>query len=115
MKRSECTVEKLKELGYKARYVQDSWFGGIKVYDCNERHTQEVFEIVVDVVRNGGRIDIQRNEINYTVKVFVEALNFGERHMRYFLVRPMTEAERFETDIESGRGKDWDVVERQKG
>lgn len=109
MKRSECTVEKLMGLGYKALYKFDSWHNHI-VHECNPEQAQRVFEVLVEAVRNGDRIDIEPSDFNHTVNVYVENFNFRGTRTLYYITRPMTEAEAIEADIRTGRGKDWDYI-----
>lgn len=110
MKRSECTVESLKALGYEAKVCDEgSWRMKATVRECNERQAAEVFEIVAAIVRGGGHVEIGRNNMKYTVNIYVDKLDFTNTigRDRFFLSRPMTEAERLEADLYTGRGKDW--------
>lgn len=106
MKRSECTVDNLKALNYKAMKRFNSWLNR-QVEPCNEKQSEELFEAVVNVVKNGGFVDIQRNNFSHTVNVFLEEAKFEYRGTKtvYFLSRPMTEAEILEADLYTGRNK----------
>lgn len=112
MKRSECTVESLKALGYTAkRNDAGSWRTKSEERDCTERQSKELFEIVVDVVRHGGEVEIRHNNYKYTVNIHpkcTETESNQRMGLTYYLSRPMTEAERLEADLYTGRGKDWD-------
>lgn len=112
MKRSQCTVEKLKELGYKAMCTIESWYN-FRRFECEPKQAQRVFEVVVEAVLDGDSIEIVPNDCTHTVSVFVENLNIEKAKVRYYLTRPMTEAEALEADIRTGRGKDWDYIERK--
>lgn len=106
MKRSECTVDNLKALNYKAMKCFNSWYNK-NIEPCNAKQSTELFEAVVNVVRNGGQVDIRRNNFDYTVNVFLDEARFEHRGTRmvYFLSRPMTEAEILEADLYTGRNK----------
>ena len=111
MKRNECSVEKLISLGYRAKhYFDGSWHTRPRTTDCNARDEKDVFDVFATAVRQGKNISHQRNYYTYTVNIYVEDLDFtntpGRDH--FFLSRPMTEAERFEADLITGRGKDWE-------
>lgn len=111
MKRSECTVESLKALGYMAKHhAEGSWRTKAQTYDCTEKQTVELFELVVKIVREGGCTEIRRNNAKYTVNIYVKETDFTHTPCKdlFFLSRPMTEAERLEADLYTGRGKDWD-------
>ena len=109
MKRSECTSESLKALGYvaKSRFVNNWRFGSDTTRLCNEKQSAELFDVVVNIVRNGGAVDIQRNNATYEVYVLVDSCRHEYRGTEtlYFLSRPMTEAERLEADLYTGRNK----------
>lgn len=108
MKRSECTVESLKALGYVAKSMLKSWcFNSDTERLCNERQSAELFDVVVNIVKNGGEVDIRRNNRTYEVNVFVDCCRheFRGTETVYFLSRPMTEAERLEADLYTGRNK----------
>lgn len=109
MKRNECTVEKLKALGYvaKSRFVNGWRFDSESIKECNAKQSTELFNIVVDVVRNGGNVDIRRNNATYEVNVYVKSCEIEYRGTKtvYFLSRPMTDAERLEADLYTGRNK----------
>lgn len=111
MKRSECTVESLKALGYTAKHISNgSWRKRAHELTCTEKQAKEVFEIVAEIVKNGGCVGIRRNNYTYTVGIYVKETDFTGTvgNDLFFLSRPMTEAERLEADLYTGRGKDWD-------
>lgn len=111
MKRSECTVEKLKALGYVAKANKpSSWRMKSHEWDCNERQAKELFELVVSITRTGGAVEIRQNNYNYTVNVYLKETDHRDScaPVVYYLSRPMNEAERLEADLFTGRGKDWD-------
>lgn len=109
MKRNECTVENLKTLGYvaKRRFVNNWLFDSDTTELCNEKQSSELFNIVVNIVKNGGTVNIARNNIKYEVNVFVEGCKheFRGTEIEYFLSRNMTEAEQLEADLYTGRNK----------
>ena len=109
MKRNECTVENLKGLGYVAKcQMVNAWrFANNGAEECNEKQSTELFNIVVNIVRNGGNVDIRPDNFRYEVNVFVECTkhNFRGAEIIYFLSRPMSEAERLEADLYTGRNK----------
>lgn len=109
MKRSECTATHLEALGYRAMKCFSSWFNR-NIEPCTAKKSKELFEAVVNIVRNGGRVDIRRNNMDYTVNIFLDETKFTHRgtEIVYFLSRPMTEAEKLEADLYTGRGRDWD-------
>lgn len=109
MKRSECTAYHLKGLGYKAMKCFNSW-NNRSVEPCTTKKSDELFEAVVNVVRNGGQVDIRRNNMDYTVNIFLGEAKFTFRGTEtvYFLSREMTDAEKLEADLYTGRGKDWE-------
>lgn len=106
MKRSECTVTHLQALDYKAMKCFNSWHNK-NIEPCNAKQSKELFEAVVNVVKNGGQVDIRRNNADYTVNVFLDEAKFTFRGTEtvYFLSRPMTEAEILEADLYTGRNK----------
>jgi hypothetical protein len=108
MKRSECTVESLKALGYSAKvnYI-NAWRYTNDEKDCNAKQSKELFDCVVNIVKNGGAVEIRKNNFNYTVNVLVEEAKheFRGTEIIYYLSRPMTEAERIEADLYTGRNK----------
>ena len=111
MKRNECTVEKLISLGYRAKhYYEASWFNKAQIAECSARDERDVFDVITTAVRTGGNVRVQRNEVTYTVEIYAEDLDFTQTPGKdlFFLSRPMTEAERLEADLITGRGKDWD-------
>ncbi|MGA4517376.1 hypothetical protein ACPA0F_08915 [Solibacillus silvestris] len=58
MKRSECTVESLKALGYTAKQnFKNAWRYVDEEKDCNEEKSKELFEAFVKVVKNGGALE----------------------------------------------------------
>lgn len=109
MKRNDCTVESLKLLGYvaKKQFGNSWWLKAPEVEECNEKQSKELFEIVVNIVKRGGYVDIRPNNFRYEVNVFVECTRhcFRGVDIVYFLSRPMTEAERLEADLYTGRNK----------
>lgn len=109
MKRTECTAASLKALGYvaKSRFVNNWRFDSDTTKECNEKQSAELFNVVVNIVKNGGNVDIRRNNATYEVNVFVEGCRHEYRgtEIDYFLSRPMTEAERLEADLYTGRNK----------
>ena len=112
MKRSECTVHALYALDYKAICCMESTWR-TKAHDepLAGKRALEVFEAVVKIVRDGGHVDIRRNNFTYEVRVLCDELS--HRHgWHYALVRPMTDAERLEADLYTGRGVSWDVVQK---
>ena len=114
MKRSECTVEKLKALGYVAKAnFPASWRTKSLEKDCNEKQSAELFEAVVNVVKNGGLVEIRPNNYKYTVNVYLKETDHSDSlpPVIYYLSRPMSEAERLEADLYTGRGKDWDYAQ----
>lgn len=106
MKRSEVTADKLKGLGYVAmRQFENAWrFNSKEKAACNEKQSAELFDMVVKAAREGGSVEIRRNNFDYTVNVFVKASwkGFGGPTMTYFLSRPMTEAEIVEANLYTG-------------
>ena len=113
MKRYECTVESLKALGYIAKHgFNGSWRTKAQAKECTEQQSKEVFAIIARIVRAGGCVEIQQNNYNYTVNVYAKEVDFGNTPANdyYFLSRPMSEAERLEADLYTGRGKDWDYI-----
>lgn len=109
MKRNECTVESLKALGYVAKCkMVNAWrFGNNEATECNERQSAELFEVVVNIVKNGGSVEIRQNNFTYEVNVFVDCCRHDYRgtEIVYYLSRPMSEAERLEADLYTGRNK----------
>ena len=109
MKRNECTVESLKALGYvaKTQFTNNWRFNSDTTKECNEKQAAELFEVVVNIVKNGGCVDIRRNNFKYEVNVYVDCCKHEYRGTEtvYFLSRPMTEAERLEADLYTGRNK----------
>ena len=108
MKRSECTVESLKALGYTAKVnYRNAWRYVDDEKDCNEKQSKELFDCFVDIVKNGGAIEFRRNNLKYTVNAFAEETKHEYRGTEtiYYLSRPMTEAERLEADLYTGRNK----------
>ena len=108
MKRSECTVENLKALGYTAKVnFKNAWQYVDDEKDCNEKQSKELFDCFVNIVKNGGAVKIRRNYFKYTVNAFVEETKheFRGTETVYYLSRPMTEAERLESDLYTGRNK----------
>ena len=75
--------------------------------DCNAKQSKELFDCVVNIVKNGGAVEIRKNNFNYTVNVLVEEAKheFRGTEIIYYLSRPMTEAERIEADLYTGRNK----------
>lgn len=115
MKRYECTAESLKALGYTAKHINNgSWRTKAHEINCTEHQANEVFRIVARVVRNGGDVEIRSNNRLYTVNVYVKELDFSDTvgNDLYYLSRPMSEAERLEADLYTGRGIEWDYIER---
>lgn len=111
MKRNECSVEKLISLGYRAKhYFDGSWHTRPRTTDCSAKDEKDVFDVFVIAVLKGKNISHQRNYHTYTVNIYTEDLDFTKTPGRdlFFLSRPMTEAERFEADLITGRGKDWE-------
>ena len=114
MKRYECTVESLKALGYTAKHISNgSWRTKAHEINCTERQAKEIFDIVVNIVRNGGNVEIRPNNVLYTVNVYVKGIDFSDTmgNDLFYLSRPMSEAERLEADLYTGRGKEWDYAE----
>ena len=108
MKRSECSIERLKALGYKAKCkFTNAWRFYEEEKDCNEKQSKELFKCVVSAVRNGGEFEIRQNNANYTVNVLLNSTRHEYRGTEtvYYLSRPMTEAERLEADLYTGRNK----------
>lgn len=108
MKRSECSVDKLKALGYTAKSnFKNAWQYVDHVEDCNAKQSEELFRCFVDVVKNGGAVEIRSNNFNYTVNVYIEGTKHEYRGTEtiYYLSRPMTEVERLEADVYTGRNK----------
>lgn len=108
MKRNECTVEALKKLGYTAKVnFRNAWRYVDDEKNCNDKQSKELFEFIVNIVKNGGNVEIRRNNFKYTVNVYVEAAKHEYRGTEtvYYLSRPMTEAERLEADLYTGRNK----------
>ena len=106
MKRSECTIESLKALGYTAKVnFKNAWRYVDDEKDCNKKQSKELFECIVNIVKNGGAVEIRRNNFKYTVNVFVDETKHEYRGTEtiYYLSRPMTEAERLEADIYTGK------------
>lgn len=97
MKRSECTVESLKALGYIAKVnFRNVWHFWSDDKECNEKQAKELFDAVIDVIHgHGGEFEIRRNYANYTVNVFLDNARHEYRgtEITYYLSRPMTEAE----------------------
>lgn len=108
MKRSECTVDKLKALGYTAKVnFKNAWRYVDDEKECSEKQSTELFQAVVNVVKNGGAVEIRRNNLKYTVCVLIEGTRHEYRGTEtvYYLSRPMTDAERLEADLYTGRGR----------
>ena len=62
----------------------------------------------------GGEVEIRPNNHKYTVNVYAKCTEteINKRTgITYYLSRPMTEAERLEADLYTGRGKDWEYAE----
>lgn len=108
MKRSECTVESLKALGYEARKsFASAWRFGKQDSLLEGQRAAEVFDAIVNIVRHGGSVDISRNNFEYRVNVIANELrhSFRGTECLYYLSRPMTEAEKLEADLYTGRNK----------
>lgn len=108
MKRNECTVESLKRLGYEARSnFKNSW----RFLNCEKvlqgERAEEVFNAIVHITRNGGKVEVRRNNLTYEVNVFVDCFRkeFRGTETVYYLSRPMTEQERLEADLYTGRNR----------
>ena len=108
MKRSECTIESLKALGYTAKVnFKNAWRYVDDEKDCNAKQSKELFDCIVNIVKNGGAVEIRRNNLKYTVNVFVNETMHEYRGTQtiYYLSRPMSEVERLEADLFTGRNK----------
>lgn len=108
MKRTEVTVAKLKELGYVAKenWV-DAWRFSNEEKPCSERHSAELFDLVVDAARNGKAVEITKNNRLHTVEATIPGCTTdwggcGVHSVRYYLSRPMTEAEILEANLHTG-------------
>ena len=108
MKRTEVTAEKLKALGYTAKenWV-NAWRFSSEEKNCSERHSKELFDLVVDAAHNGREVVITRNNRLHTVEVEIPGCRNdwgtgGVHEVRYYLSRPMTEAEVIEANLFSG-------------
>lgn len=104
MKRSEITVESLKRMGYVAMVSFTSW-NGHKETECNDRQSEELFNIVAYKVQNGGKIDIRRNHVRGRVVVDIgdtASKSYRGTEIHYFLERQMTDAEIVEASVRSG-------------
>ena len=108
MKRTEVTVAKLKELGYVAKenWV-DAWRFSNEEKSCSERHSAELFDLVVDAARNGKAVEITKNNRLHTVEATIPGCTTdwggcGVHSVRYYLSRPMTEAEVLEANLHTG-------------
>ena len=108
MKRAEVTVEKLKALGYTAKENwANAWRFSHEEKDCSEHHSKELFGLVVDAARNGREVVITRNNRLHTVEAEIPGCRNdwgtgGAHEVRYYLSRPMTEAEVIEANLFSG-------------
>lgn len=109
MKRSEVTVEALKKMGYVAMtHMRNDWrFGSRTNSPCTEKQSVELFELVAKAAREGGSVEIRRNNFNYTVNVFIDVSwqTLCGAPLVFYLSRPMTEVERLEADLFTGRNK----------
>ena len=111
MKRSECTVETLKDLGYAVKHIwYGSWCNAAKELAVNPQQAESVFKMFVIGITRGGDVEIVRNDVTYTVSAYISGLDFSQTpsHDKYFISRPMTDAERVEADLLTGRGKTWE-------
>lgn len=111
MKRSEVTVEKLKALGYVAKKnFVNTWRFHSEETDLNERQSEELFTLTVKIVRSGKSCEIRRNNVRHTIEVTVRVADLGNPdggpQIYYYLSRPMTEAEVFETNQYTGIWKE---------
>lgn len=112
MKRNEVTAKALVEMGYKAMVTYQSWHRR-ETKECNEKQSRELMELVAETARNGGKVTFVRNDYTYVVNVYVEcAANTANANsafgFEYFISRPMTEKEKFEADVRTRRGIEWD-------
>ena len=107
MKRSECTVEKLKELGYvgKSNFVNAWRFGSNDIKDLNEKQSNEVFKAIVDAVQRKQSVEIRKNNALHTVCVTLPQMRKDYRGttIHYYLERQMSEAEIFEANTYTGQ------------
>lgn len=109
MKRAECSIEGLKNLGYvaKKRFVNNWLFNNDTTVYCDEKQSAELFEVIANIIKTGGSVDIRRNNFNYEVNIFADCCKheFKGREITYFLSRPMNEAEQLEADLYTGMNK----------
>jgi hypothetical protein len=107
MKRSECTAEKLKELGYvgKSNFVNAWRFGSNDIKDLDKKQSNEVFKAIVDAVRCRQSVEISKNNALHTVCVTLPQMQGEYRGTKiyYYLERPMNEAEIFEANTHTGQ------------
>lgn len=110
MKRSEVTVEKLKALGYTAmKQFQNSWrFNSRTDSPCTEMQSAELFDLAVKAAREGGGVEIRKNNANHTVNVFIDVSweTLCGTQLVWYLSRPMTEAEIVEANLYTGNWND---------
>lgn len=111
MKRSECTVETLKDLGYTVKHIwYGSWCNAAKELSVTPKQEGAVFKLFAEAIRDGNEVKIVRNDVTYTVSAYISAFDFSQTptHDTFFISRPMTDAERVEADLITGRGKTWE-------
>ena len=103
MRRNEVTAEALKRMGYVAKCSFTSW-NGHEERLCNDRQSAELFNLVVNTVQMGEKIDIRRNHVRGTVVVWIDEATTSYRgaELRYYLERKMTDAEVMEASARSG-------------
>ena len=106
MKRNEVTAKALVEMGYKAMVRYQSWYRN-ELRECNEKQSRELMELVAKTARNGGKVTFVRNDYTYVVNAYVDCANNCHGNT-YFISRPMTETEKFEADVRTRRGIEWD-------
>lgn len=94
MKRTEVTVEKLKALGYEAYvHTQNDWTFQQCDTKLKERQSNELFQLVVDAVGKKQPISIHYDIVRLTVRITLPELDNSGMNRRYYLSRPMTDAE----------------------
>lgn len=98
MKRSECTAESLRALGYQARRAFTSWNNCSSELVGNQ--ADEVFNEIAKATRNGEKVEIIKNVLLHEVIATIPQMRHEYRGTVtvYYISRPMTEAERLEAD-----------------